>query len=100
MADITKQDVGMSSDADKLLIKKVASLITILITIAQTHQTHLLAYYTHELAQYFNRYYSKNRVINLEDIALSRTRLALVTIIRQTLAICLDLLGLSKPTRM
>ncbi len=97
---ITKQDIKKISDADKLLIKKIASLTTILSTIEQSHQTHLLAYYTHELAQYFNRYYAKNRVIDLENISVSRARLALVAIVRETLKICLDLLGLGKPKRM
>ncbi len=97
---ITQADLKNISDADTFLIKKVASLNDILEVIQNTHQTHLLAYYTHELAQFFNRYYSKNRVIDLEKIDQSRARLALIQIIRNTLAVCLDLLGLSKPERM
>ena len=100
LGHITTNDLHNLSDADKLLIKKIVSLNDILAAIAETHQTHLLAYYTHELAQNFNRYYSKNRVINTENIPVSRTRLALVQIARETLSICLDLLGLSKPSRM
>jgi arginyl-tRNA synthetase len=69
-------------------------------TIEYNHQTHLLAYYTYELAQCFNRYYGKNKVINLNDISLSRARLALIQIVRNTLGLCLDLLGISKPDRM
>ncbi len=100
LAGISEMSIAELSDADKLLIKKCASLISVLETIATTHQTHLLAYYTHELAQCFNRYYAKNRVIDLENISVSKTRLALVTIIRNTLETCLDLLGLGKPTKM
>ncbi len=69
-------------------------------TIEYNHQTHLLAYYTYELAQCFNRYYGKNKVINLQDVPLSRARLALTQIVRNTLSLCLDLLGISKPERM
>ncbi len=97
---ITREDLKNLSEADKLLIKKIVSLNDILSAIQHTHQTHLLAYYTHELAQFFNRYYSKNRVIDLENIAQSRARLALTHIVREALSICLDLLGLSKPERM
>jgi arginyl-tRNA synthetase len=68
--------------------------------IGRTHQTHLLAYYSHELAQAFNRYYNKNRVIDPENIPLSRARLALVMIMRDTLGLCLDLLGISTPEKM
>lgn len=100
LAGVSEMNIAKLSDADKLLIKKCASLISVLETIGTTHQTHLLAYYTHELAQCFNRYYAKNRVIDLDNISVSKTRLALVTIIRNTLETCLDLLGLGKPTKM
>ncbi len=100
LADITQKDITNLSNADAFLLKKIVSLTSILATIEQTHQTHLLAYYTHELAQFFNRYYNKNRVINLENIPESRARLALVMIVRQTLDVCLNLLGLGKPNKM
>ncbi len=97
---ISTKDLELLTPADNQLIKKIASLKDILIAIDRNHQTHLLAYYTFELAQFFNRYYNKNRVIDRENIPLSRARLALVVIMRDTLATCLDLLGLSKPERM
>jgi arginyl-tRNA synthetase len=100
LAGVSEMNIADLSSADKLLMKKCASLISVLKTIEHTHQTHLLAYYTHELAQFFNRYYTKNRVIDLENIPASKTRLALVTIMRNTLETCLDLLGLGKPTKM
>lgn len=100
LAEYNNSTITHISDADMLLIKKCASLRSVLETIAHTHQTHLLAYYTHELAQVFNRYYNKNRVIDLDNIPVSKTRLALITIVRNTLDICLDLLGLGKPKKM
>lgn len=97
---ITAKDLVHLTPADDFLIKKITVLKDILTTINTTHYTHLLAYYTHELAQAFNRYYSKNRVIDLANIPVSRARLAVVTIMRTTLGLCLDLMGLSKPERM
>lgn len=97
---ITAHDLHGLTPDDALLLKKIAALQSVLETIGTTHHTHLLAYYTHELAQVFNRYYAKNRVIDPANISLSRGRLALVTIVRNTLELCLDLLGLSKPARM
>ena len=85
---------------DDLLIKKIVVLKETLETIARTHQTHLLAYYTFELAQLFNRYYAKNRVIDLHNISLTKARLALIIIVQRTLSLCLDLLGISKPEKM
>jgi arginyl-tRNA synthetase len=97
---ITAQDLNNLSPDDNFLIKKIVQLKEMLEVISHTHHTHLLAYYTHELAQTFNRYYNKNRVIDPENIPLSRARLALVMIMRDTLSLSLDLLGLSKPARM
>ncbi|TET36237.1 arginine--tRNA ligase [Candidatus Dependentiae bacterium] len=100
LQDITAQDLEHLSQADNLLIKQVVLLKEMLETIEFNHQTHLLAYYTYELAQCFNRYYGKNKVINLQDVPLSRARLALTQIVRTTLSLCLDLLGISTPERM
>ncbi len=100
LQNILPRDLHNLSTPDKLLIKKIISLKETLITIQNTHQTHLLAYFTHELAQAFNRYYNQNRVINVEDIQTSRSRLALMHTMRNTLSLCLDLLGLSKPSHM
>lgn len=97
---VKKEDLEHVSAEEHVLIKKIVSLHSILTTIEYTHHTHLLAYYTHELAQHFNRYYAKNIVIDPSKVTVSRARLALVEIIHTTLHLCLDLLGLSKPERM
>ena len=97
---ITAADLDNLSEADDFIFKKITSLKQLLEVMGTNHQTHLLAYYTYELAQLFNRYYSKNRVIDLEHIPLSRARLALTHIVQNTIGLCLDLLGLSKPTQM
>jgi len=98
--NIGNDDICLLEQTEQLLLKKVVSLKEILNTITNTNQTHLLAYYALELAQTFSRYYTKNRVIDAGNIKRSRARLLLVNIARDTLAITLDLLGLSKPSRM
>ncbi|MBU1008264.1 arginine--tRNA ligase [Candidatus Dependentiae bacterium] len=82
------------------LIKKISSLETVLSTVASTYQTHLLSYYTLELARMFHAYYAGNKIINPDDIETSKSRLLLTKLVQQTLDLCLDLLGLSKPKRM
>ncbi len=100
LQNISAKDLVNLTPADNFLLKKIMALKDILLTINSTHHTHILAYYTHELAQAFNRYYNKNRVIDLTNIPLSRARLALVTTMRMTIGLCLELMGLSKPDRM
>ena len=97
---INNDDAAALEQTEQLLLKKLVSLKEMLSTIATTNQTHLLAYYALELAQTFSRYYTKNRVIDTDNTQRSRARLLLVTITRDTLTIALDLLGISKPSRM
>ena len=85
---------------EKVLLRKITSLKHLLEHIGKTYQTHLLTYYVHELAQEFHRYYNKNRVIDLEDVEQSKSRLAIIHILKNTFDLCLDLLGLSKPEKM
>lgn len=100
LKDCTVNDIT-SMDADEIaLLKKMLALKTLLETISFQYQTHLLAYYTIELAHAFHRYYSKNRVIDVKDIKKSRMRLALMHILRDTFLLCLQLLGVSAPKSM
>jgi arginyl-tRNA synthetase len=72
----------------------------ILKVIAQSYQTHVLAYYVFELTHKFHNYYANNRIVDLENIPLSKSRLFLVFLMRNMLQMNFDLLGISKPERM
>jgi len=88
-------------DQDEVeLLKKVCSLRYTLLSIADSYQTHLLANYTFELAQEFHAFYNSHKIVDDSDVTISRGRLLLVSIVRNTLGLCLDLLGLSKPSHM
>lgn len=100
LANITEKDAAHLGVAERVLIKKIVSLQEMLQAISINHHTHLLTYYALELAQTFHSYYGKNRVIELENIEQSRGRLLLVTLLHDTLATTLTLLGISKPEKM
>jgi len=85
---------------EKFLLKKICSLKSMLETISKNHQTHLLTYYVLELAHAFHRYYSHNRVIDLNEIQQSRGRLLMILLLRNTFETTLKILGLSRPERM
>lgn len=95
-----QEDIAHISQAEALLIKKIVSLKTLLADITHHHQTHLLTYFAIELATVFHRYYSKNRVIELENTATSRARVLMITQLQETFAMILTLIGISKPERM
>lgn len=99
-ASLSPQDaIGLGRE-ELVLLKKIVSLKDLLESIANTHQTHQLAYYVHELAQLFSSYYAKHKVLDPTAIELSRARLLLVQLVRTTLSTCFDLLGISQPERM
>ncbi|MFC1854701.1 arginine--tRNA ligase, partial [Candidatus Dependentiae bacterium] len=90
--DITNDEIS--------ILKKLCSLRSILLSIASTYQTHLLSVYALELAKLFHSYYNSHQIIDKNNIPQSNCRLMMVTIVRNALALTLDLLGLSKPKKM
>jgi arginyl-tRNA synthetase len=98
---VLSDELRLNLDPEDInLLKKIVSLQDILHAIATSYQTHLLAYYSSELAHAFHSYYAKSRIIDLADLETSKKRLVMVVLLRQTMELCLDLLGLSKPEKM
>ena len=88
------------SPNDIALLKKILSLHDVLNSVARNYQTHVLANYAWELACSFHSYYASNRVLDQENIEVSKMRLLMVVMTKDALEVCLDLLGLTKPERM
>lgn len=98
--DISSKDSIHCGAEERMLIKKICSLQELLRSIERNYQTHLLAYYTIELAQTFHHYYSHHKVIDRSNVQKSRARLLIVLLVQQTLKICFDLLGIGAPEKM
>jgi arginyl-tRNA synthetase len=99
-AHIALTEVRDTGVEEHTLIKKIAALKELLLTMSTNYQTHLLAYYTIELANSFHRYYNQVRVLDSEHVATSRARLAMLHLLHNHFARCFDLLGISKPQKM
>lgn len=97
---IRSEDAEHIGQAESMLLKKMVALRSILRTICETNQTHLLTYYVLELANIFHSYYGKNRVMDEADIKRSRGRLLLIGLLKDTFETVLNLLGISCPDRM
>jgi arginyl-tRNA synthetase len=93
-------DLALLSAGEIGLLKKIIALKDILAAIGHRHQTHLLTYYLQELAHTFHHYYTFHRVIDPENIPVSRVRLATINLVGQTLGLGLALLGISRPEKM
>jgi arginyl-tRNA synthetase len=100
LADINSADAQYIGQQEAFLIKKIVFLEQLLMDITINHQTHLLTYYVVELAQLFHRYYSHVRVIDVESREKSRGRLLMIHLLRDTIALVLNILGISHPEKM
>jgi arginyl-tRNA synthetase len=88
------------SEDEQLILKKIVELKHLLCHISKTHQTHLIAYYTYEIANLFHKYYNSTKVIQENDKQTSQERLAFIQLIQQVLGLCCNLMGISCPERM
>ncbi len=84
-------------DEDRLLVRKLGEYREIIELAMQTLEPHHICTYLFELAQEFNRYYEKNKVIGSEREA---HRLGLVTTYADTLRAGLMILGIAAPDKM
>ncbi|HEX4068833.1 MAG TPA: arginine--tRNA ligase, partial [Candidatus Babeliales bacterium] len=100
LENITAADAQHIGQEEAFLLKKIVFLEQLLMDITINHQTHLLTYYVLELAQLFHRYYSHVRVIDVDNIEKSRARLLMIGLLRNTIALVLDILGISHPEKM
>ncbi len=87
-------------EAELALIRKMLMLPELVEQIAENYEPHHLPHYALNLATAFHDFYEKCRVINDEDLSLSRARLRLCAAAKVALARTLDLMGMSAPERM
>ncbi len=88
------------SEPEYLVLKKIIALKDILAAIESTQHTHLLAYYSLELAKLFHAYYGQHKVLDPEQPELSSARLLVLEQLENTLELTLKLMGLDTPESM
>jgi len=99
LINITAADCKQLSHQEKLLIKKIASLQALLKSLNTSYQTHLLAYYTFELANIFHSYYNNTKAI-VDDVEQTKNSLFIIKTMNNTLNLCFRLMGISSPQKM
>ncbi len=90
----------LSKTEELSLIQKMTDLPELLELIAQHKEPHRLATYTEELCGLFHRFYNKFQVVSPKNKDLSQARLLLIETVKEVLAMCLDLMGISAPEKM
>jgi arginyl-tRNA synthetase len=101
LGDIEGGDTALlTHPAELSLVRKMLTLPELVESIALTLEPHHLPYYAQELATTFHDFYEKCRVVDEENVPLSKARLKLVAAVQSVLATTLDLMGMSAPDRM
>ena len=61
---------------------------------------HKICAYIYDLANAFNRFYHETKILAEEDEQKQKSYIALLTLTREILKTCIDLLGFEAPERM
>jgi len=86
--------------AELELVRRMLQLPELIVLMAKTHEPHHLPHYAGELATAFHAFYTECRIIDADEIALSKARLKLAAAAKVVLARALTLMGMSTPERM
>jgi len=100
LRSIESKDALFLKESEIPLLKKIILLQKVLEQINETLQPHTLSFYVIELAQSFHAYYTEYKIIDFDNIAISRARLLLLSLVKNNISLCLDLIGISKPEKM
>ncbi len=87
-------------DEEHLLLKKIAKFPQILEDSAEHQRPYEIANYVYELAEKFNTFYNKCRVLDADEKGIGNMRIRIVSATFNTLKTCLYLLGIDVPERM
>jgi arginyl-tRNA synthetase len=85
---------------ERELLRELLSFPELIEEVAETHAVHRLPQYAIRLADKLHSFYGECKVIDPEQIELSRARLALVTGVKTVLGGTLGLMGVTAPERM
>jgi len=99
--DTSTIDLTLLSDEELALAKRAIGLPEVVGDATTALEPHRIPFYLVDLAAEFHRYYNKpsNRIIG-ENRGLSLARLFLAGVLKDVIAGCLELLGVSAPERM
>src|SRR6266481_3841711 len=99
--DLSTINLTLLSDEELALAKRAIGLPEVVGDATTALEPHRIPFYLVDLAAEFHRYYNKpsNRIIG-ENRELSLARLFLAGVLKDVIAGCLELLGVSAPERM
>ena len=88
------------NDAEKSLMLQVVKFNEVIDNVYKETAPHKLCAYIYDLANDFNKFYHETKILTEEDEEKKKGYLALLTLAKQVLETCIDLLGFTAPERM
>lgn len=99
VSEFDKNIAGLAVKDARKLVLKLEEFKPLIVTSAQTRQVYTICRYVQELAAEFHSFYNSTRVIT-DDLAVTKSRLALVWAFKTVLSNALAILAVNAPERM
>ncbi len=93
---LTKPD----NASEKALVMELCGFNAMMQSAAEEIAPHKVCAYIYDLANAFNHFYHETKILSEEDAAKKEGLIALLTLTRDVLETCVDVLGFSAPERM
>lgn len=97
---IDYSSTGLTSETEKDLLILLKDYPNVVQNAVVENEPYKVTNYIHTLAQTINEFYTKCRVIDVQNVELTKERLGLVEACKDVLASALDLIAVSAPERM
>jgi arginyl-tRNA synthetase len=88
------------SESEKALMLELTRFNSAVYAAYEESAPHKICAYIYDLANAFNRFYHETRIMAEEDETKQAGYITLLTLTKQALEICIDLLGFEAPERM
>ena len=88
------------NDSEKSLMLELAKYNATMEAACEEVAPHKICAYIYDLANAFNHFYHETKILTEEDEQKKESWIALLTLTRDVLEVCIDLLGFSAPDRM
>ena len=89
-----------TSESEKALMLEAAKFGSVMESVYEELAPHKICAYIYDLANAFNRFYHETKILAEEDEQKQKSYIALLTLTRDILTTCIDLLGFEAPERM
>ena len=94
------QITASANESEKALQLELTKFNSVMETAYEESAPHKICAYIYDLANAFNKFYHETKILAEEDEAKKAGYIALLTLTKEVLESCIDVLGFEAPERM